>query len=171
MKIKIEDLSEGIHHQQLDGTPESLTLPTDEGTFAKPIHVDVTITKTGGNLVLQTEISTEVTFPCSRCLVDYDEHITCQVDVLYEKTERVLSDTDDVEENDDVEVLGYDTKEIDIGRRMEEALCLAMPLKPLCREACKGLCPLCGKDLNQTTCNCRTDSVDPRWQTLKEMFQ
>ena len=171
MKIKIEDLGEGVHHLQLDETPESLTLPTDEGTFAKPFHVDVTITKTDNSLVLQAEVSTKAIFPCSRCLMEYDQHLTAQVDVLYENSGHTLSDTDDNEEDEDIEILDYDAKEIDIGRRVEEALCLAMPLKPLCHEACKGLCPVCGIDLNHTTCNCRTEFDDPRWQGLKEMFK
>lgn len=171
MTIHIEDLADGVHHLQLDATPESLSLPVDECAFSRPIHLDAVLTKTGNNIVIQAKITTAVTFDCSRCLVAFDESFACQVDVLYEKTDRVLSEMEDIDESEDIEVLDHDAKEIHLGRRIEEAIALAMPLKPLCREDCQGLCPSCGTDLNKSTCNCRKESGDPRWQVLKEMIK
>jgi uncharacterized protein len=44
---------------------------------------------------------------------------------------------------------------------------MAVPMKPLCREDCRGLCPTCGEDLNVTACGCAAEAADPRWEALR----
>ena len=55
------------------------------------------------------------------------------------------------------------------GEAAREQLLLALPLKVTCREDCKGLCPQCGKNLNQERCSCSTEVEDPRWAALKDV--
>jgi uncharacterized protein len=52
---------------------------------------------------------------------------------------------------------------------LREQVLLALPLKAICREDCKGLCPHCGRNLNQELCNCAEASEDPRWSALKDI--
>jgi len=54
---------------------------------------------------------------------------------------------------------------------MREQFYLALPMKPLCREDCKGLCPRCGEDLNVKGCGCVIETADPRWEALKTLKQ
>lgn len=63
----------------------------------------------------------------------------------------------------------YDGKEIDVGEAIREQILLALPPAPLCREDCKGLCPSCGKDLNEGDCGCDRKVQDPRWAALKAL--
>lgn len=56
--------------------------------------------------------------------------------------------------------------EIDLKPVLHDSFTLALPLKPLCSEDCKGLCATCGADLNETVCECKTDAIDPRWAPL-----
>ena len=46
---------------------------------------------------------------------------------------------------------------------------LAVPMKNLCSEDCKGLCPKCGKNLNEGLCNCNEENIDPRWETIQKL--
>ena len=70
-------------------------------------------------------------------------------------------------EEDDLTTAFYENDEIDLGQLMREQFYLALPMKPLCRDDCKGLCPVCGTNLNQGTCDCKRDWEDPRLAALK----
>ncbi len=61
----------------------------------------------------------------------------------------------------------YSGKEIDLTRALREQILLSIPPSPLCSEDCKGLCPTCGKDLNEGECGCDRTVMDPRWAALK----
>lgn len=171
MRIDIHSLAEGVNEFRLDEPADELVLPTDETTFPEPISVVGTLTKTGNNLVLHATMSTNVRLECGRCLASHLERITAEFEVLYQWTDRGVPVKFIREEADEVETIDYDAQQIEIGWRVEEAIHLALPLKPLCREDCRGLCPICGADLNETTCRCRRDVEDPRWLALKAMFK
>lgn len=171
MHIDIQSLVEGTNPFRLDDAPDGLVLSTDEATFPVPVSVVGVLSKTGNNLVLHATMSTIALLECSRCLVSYPERITGEVDVLYQRVERGVPVVFIREQADEMETIGYDAKQVEIGWRIEEVICLALPLKPLCREDCRGLCTICGTDLNESVCDCRQESEDPRWQVLKTMFK
>jgi uncharacterized protein len=72
-------------------------------------------------------------------------------------------------EEDDLTTAYYRDETIDLGELVREQFYLALPMKPLCAEACKGLCPQCGMNLNQGTCDCRLEWQDPRFEALKAL--
>ena len=72
-------------------------------------------------------------------------------------------------EEDDLGVSYYKDETIDLGEVVREQFYLALPMKPLCRETCKGLCPVCGANRNRETCTCETTWVDPRLEALKAL--
>lgn len=74
-------------------------------------------------------------------------------------------------DEDVVTVIRKDQDFIDISNDVREYAMLAIPMKNLCKEDCKGLCPRCGKDLNTEQCSCETEKVDPRWLALKELLK
>ncbi len=63
----------------------------------------------------------------------------------------------------------FEGREIDLGGIVREQILLALPMDALCREDCRGLCPVCGKDLNQAECGCERQPADPRWGALKNV--
>jgi len=91
---------------------------------------------------------------CRRCTAPLVVRETVDVAELYQ---RVLEDPD---------AHGIDNDQIDLLPMVRENLLLAIPLAPLCRPDCPGLCPHCGIELSVATCECRTDSSDPRWAAL-----
>jgi uncharacterized protein len=66
-------------------------------------------------------------------------------------------------------VLYHDGSELDLRGLLREAVILEIPQVLLCRPECKGLCPLCGRDLNEAACSCRTSDADPRWEALRNL--
>ena len=72
-------------------------------------------------------------------------------------------------EEDDLTTAFYEKDQIDLGHLMHEQFVLALPMKPLCDTACKGLCPVCGTNLNTATCDCKPAWEDPRLAALREL--
>jgi uncharacterized protein len=58
---------------------------------------------------------------------------------------------------------------VDISEVMRQAVMLAIPLKPLCKEECRGLCPSCGVNLNEESCDCKNEEPDDRWEGLRNL--
>ncbi len=171
MQIAIEHLAEGLHPVRIEDTPADGFLPDGDGRFASPVRVNGTLTVSENSLVLQADISVVMTFPCGRCLEDVEEHIGGEIATYYEKTGRVIPEGEELTESDDVEILDYSAKTIDLSRRIAELVNLNMPMKTLCSEDCRGLCPACGSNLNEHTCGCSTRQADPRWNTLKSLLK
>ena len=69
--------------------------------------------------------------------------------------------------DDDLNVSFYKDDQIDLGEVMREQFYLALPMKPLCREDCRGLCPVCGVNRNRESCTCQAEWVDPRMDALR----
>ncbi len=171
MQIAIEQLAEGLHPIHLADTPAADFLPVEDCRFASPVKVDGTLTISENSLVLQADITVAMTFSCCRCLEDVEERISGEIATYYEKTDRAIPEGEELTESDDVEVLDYGAKTIDLRRRIAELLNLNIPMKSLCSEDCKGLCSECGRNLNEGDCSCDSQQADPRWHTLKTLLK
>ena len=97
---------------------------------------------------------------CSRCLKGYDYSIDVGFDEKFSKEEQ--------EDEDVYPVINY---EIDLKDLVIDQIILSMPLKMLCNENCKGMCPKCGCNLNDKSCSCDRNIVDPRFAALKDLFK
>ena len=100
---------------------------------------------------------------CARCLKEFESDVTLRVCELYAGPGHEASDDEDVYQVDGLE--------IDLEPMVRDAVTLALPLNPLCREDCKGLCATCGTDLNIGSCDCKEDDFDPRWAALSDLRQ
>jgi len=101
---------------------------------------------------------------CHRCLMQFDYDLDVQLDVLI-----VLDESDEFTPEDDIIKVPPDVQEIDLTDFLQDAIILDFPVKILCRENCQGLCAQCGTNLNQSSCDCEKETVDPRWEKLKEL--
>jgi DUF177 domain-containing protein len=107
--------------------------------------------------------------PCSRCLEPFALPVATEFDLRYEPRARNTGEGEREVQGEDLTTAFYDDDRIDLGQLMREQFYLAMPMKPLCRELCQGLCPVCGTNLNTATCDCRRDWVDPRFAALEAL--
>lgn len=97
---------------------------------------------------------------CARCLTDLGAEIDVELCELFAAPGA---------EQTDEEFYRVTGTDIDLEPMLRDALALALPLNPLCRRDCKGLCPRCGADLNAGMCSCTEDTSDPRWAPLDEL--
>ncbi|MSR07462.1 MAG: DUF177 domain-containing protein [Gemmatimonadetes bacterium] len=108
-------------------------------------------------------LETSVGTTCRRCLTPVVRPVAAKVDVLF---------SEDPESDDQsVYLIPPDTETLDLSPAVREELILAAPDYILCREDCRGLCPRCGKDLNEGPCDCGPEIPDPRWSGLAALKQ
>jgi uncharacterized protein len=118
---------------------------------------------------LRGKLSAQLELQCARCLESVPQEIKREFELLYRP---LGSDAgrDELSVTDAEAEIGYYQGEgILLEDVLREQVLLALPLKVTCREECKGLCPQCGKNLNQEQCSCSVEMEDPRWAALKEV--
>jgi uncharacterized protein len=142
-----------------------------------PSHVEAHLERSGRRVRFQAEGRAEVTAPCSRCLAPTRVTVPLELDLSL-----VPADEDAGEESaevhasdegsegsftqDEVDEERYRGKVIDLDPLVQEQLLLSLPAYPVCQEECKGLCAVCGQNLNEKDCGCDRHVPDPRWAGL-----
>lgn len=118
---------------------------------------------------LNGDLSTRMELACARCLEPVAREVTRRFDLLYRPLgadagpkERTVSATE-------AEVSYYQGEGLLLEDALREQVLLALPLKVVCREDCRGLCPSCGTNLNVQQCSCMAPIADPRWAALQEI--
>jgi uncharacterized protein len=111
---------------------------------------------------------------CARCLAPFRLALEQELDLFFlpQRAEAGDDDEEEVQLSDhEVVVAYYGEDRVDLGEALREQLLLALPLKPLCGEACRGLCPSCGANRNQVACACVVGeaNLDPRWAGLAKL--
>ncbi len=116
---------------------------------------------------LQARLSYRQTLTCTRCLAHVERPVDEELELAIETgaAEPMLGEHELT--TSDLRTLFLDGDELDTIPILMEQLQLNIPMKPLCREDCVGLCPQCGADRNQVPCTCAESDVDPRWQALE----
>ena len=133
----------------------------------------VTLTRTDNGIWVAGRVDITVDHVCSRCLVPFTSSLHIEMDDVFLPVVDVLSGTKLRHEDEadiDADKLGIDDHHVlDLSGALLEYRQAAMPLAPLCRPDCKGLCPECGTDWNESTCACEPH-LDPRWDKLRELL-
>ncbi len=130
--------------------------------FESPFTVKGTVKNIRGVLYLNLDADVSFRTQCARCLESVNVHHTFEVDEVFVRTEH---DTED----EDVTVL--ESGNIDLREVIELAFLGSLPINYLCSEDCKGLCNVCGINLNNQTCSCAEDNIDPRLAVLKQFLK
>ena len=130
--------------------------------LAEPVRVTGAVTVSAGVVQLSARAAFVFHGRCDRCLSTFER----AYDVPLEHT---LVATLEDEENDDYILL--DQYQLDLADLTMADILLELPYKSLCREDCRGLCPMCGKNLNEGLCGCTRQSVDPRLDVLRQLLE
>lgn len=146
---------------EIDGKVDipSIIYNGEEITINGPVPVSGVILNTGENILVEGKFKADLTLKCSRCLESFQYSMESDFD-------EELSNKD--ESNGYVK---FEGEIIDLAEVVERNILLSMPMKVLCSDNCKGLCPHCGNNLNESQCNCTGENVDPRLAVLKNLFK
>lgn len=161
MIIKYTNFSNGVHSFKLSESVKKLNL---EEMFFGDVDLDVKMDKSSHQIVLDCDLIVKCRFDCDRCGIETEKELNnhFQISYLFSK-EKVETD----EYN--LKFLSPEEDKIDLHEDVFEYANLSVPLKKLCSEDCKGLCPRCGKDLNKSKCNCKTEPMNDVWAPLQAL--
>lgn len=161
MFIKLAHLEEGTHIFTEKDNAETVGL--DKEMFAEDVSIKVTVDKRGVNYYLNILSSAVGEFCCDRCLEKFTKEIISESNIIYTEDITLV----DMKDKDELRYIRNEEEDIDISEDIRQLISLSVPLKMLCSEKCKGLCPHCGKNLNFGGCDCKNEIIDPRWEKLK----
>ena len=130
---------------------------------SEPVLAEGNVRNTAGVLVMQGSIATTIHGICDRCASEFHRKVAFPIDV-------VLVTKLESEENEDEWVFPLEGDSADLDDIVRTVFVLNLDSKLLCREDCKGLCPQCGKNLNDGPCGCRKE-LDPRFAALKQLLE
>lgn len=118
---------------------------------------------------LKGRLSTKLELQCARCVEPVQQDVKREFELLYRPL-GADAGRDELSVTDAEAEIGYYQGEgLLLEDVLREQILLALPLKVICRPDCKGLCPQCGKNLNQEQCSCSREVEDPRWAALKDV--
>ena len=131
----------------------------------EPVHVRVEHIR-GKGLLVNAETRIVVAIPCDRCLDDVKREFVLD---CAKHVDVGLSDAELTEELDESNFIdGY---HLDVDKLLSNEILSGWPEKVLCKEDCKGLCPVCGQNLNTKSCDCEDTGLDPRMSVVRDLFK
>jgi uncharacterized protein len=160
--------------KQPNGAPRSYDVVADiQGLDAdiaprSPLQGTVELLRTDQGVLVMAQFQVEVALICAHCL----EPFTWPVSFEFQEDFRPLVDIFSGARlptvlGEDQATLIDEHHVLDLSEVVRQEIILATPPSPLCRAGCAGICPHCGQNLNEDTCDCRESHIDPRWEALR----
>jgi uncharacterized protein len=142
-----------------------------ECEFLAPIKISVRVVRIAGRVEVEGDVQTIVRLPCGRCLKSFATSLNSHFALTY--TPRI-EEVEIISEQDEVELLPeqinriyFQGEQINLQDAVQEQIIMAFPIRALCGETCRGLCPQCGANLNDKDCGCSRRLSDSKFAALK----
>ena len=166
MIIRVAEIpDEGL---QIEGR-EAFPRPFQDPTWTLD-DLALAVEKDGEAVLVTGRLEATVPLHCGRCLESYNVTVEPEVDARFVPNPRGRGEELELGA-DDLETDVYDNGVVDLTALLETETTLALPMKSLCREDCRGICPICGGSRNVTDCRCEVRLADPRWAPLKTLAE
>jgi uncharacterized protein len=166
MKIIVSEIPEEGMELEVN---ESIKVESVE--TVSPLHATLKLSAIGSEVLVNGMLEADVGLLCSRCLNVYTMEVRSGINVVYEPAERINREERCKLSSDELDIGFYKDDSLDTDEVLTEQLLLNIPMKPLCSDDCKGLCPKCGADLNVSGCKCGTAEIDPRLKVLEQLLK
>ena len=169
MRIELANLEEGRGDFAQIFQPGALDLGDERTRISGPVTVTGKLRLRGAELVITGHLDGRVAVECDRCLKHVESSMNA--DFTCEYISGQMYESNNVAEltEEEMTVSVFDGEAIDVDEIVKEQILLSVPTRTLCRQDCKGICPVCGNDKNERDCNCETTEGDPRWAALREL--
>lgn len=161
MIIKYTNFSDGIHYINFEEPAEKLGL---DSIYYGMASIECRMDKSAHQIVLDCDIKLQSKMICDRCNEEYESIITPHFQMGY-----IFSRDSNIEESLNLRYLSPEEDRIDISKDVIEYSELAVPMKRLCSDDCKGLCSMCGINLNVKKCKCKKEIKSDIWEPLQKL--
>ncbi|HEX8846889.1 MAG TPA: DUF177 domain-containing protein [Pyrinomonadaceae bacterium] len=170
MRIELDKLEKSGNSFAHVYEPEEIVLDEERARLTAAPEISGRVTRERGEVRLRGKITAGAEVDCDRCLKSVGVAVETEFDVTYVPERDYESGGAAELQEEDLSLSVFDGQTIDIDELVREQVLLALPARALCKEECKGLCPICGTDRNANPCACDNREVDPRWAGLKTIM-
>lgn len=171
MLLDLSKLRGQREHFERTFQPSAFDPQDDAYRVATPVAVSMDIEKAGpGIFRVQGRATTRLMLECGRCLDEMEVPVDARFELRYVPQAENEGEPEREIAEDDLTTAFYREGSLDVIDMLREQFELALPMKPLCAESCRGLCPECGANLNRTKCGCEPRWTDPRLEPLKALL-
>lgn len=175
MIFRVNDIGDKVRrmssNEPVTNFPSLVELQEEGGCrFLTPLDLEFTAVREYDHIRVDGRVDLDVNLSCSRCLASFDTHVGSSFTIFYTKSSDAVHPDEEVELGEkELASAVYDGDEIDVTGEVAEHVLIELPLKPLCREECKGLCTQCGVDLNSGSCGCKKQTGSLAFSALKNL--
>ncbi|MBP1624678.1 MAG: hypothetical protein H6Q07_2698 [Acidobacteria bacterium] len=167
MFIEIEDLKPEPLHVHHVFPVEEISFSHEDASLDEPVTADFRLSHKDRDLHIHGTVNTAIRFRCSRCNREFSRPFYTRFDLSYLPQPKWTNEKAEIElRYEDMDVAYYDGLTLDVDLMVLEQIELAIPMRFICQEDCKGLCYNCGADLNEGVCLCKNENPDPRLSVL-----
>ena len=162
MKVDVSDILKNSGESLRFSIEEKITETNSDfgvSEFLSPVKAEGTITSFEEVLKVKAEGEVKVRTNCAKCLNSFDLEVFFEVNEDFSTT------------GNEGAAETFTGEIIDLSSVVNQSILMALPMRIVCDDDCKGLCPICGKDLNEEACNCNASTIDPRFESLRSLFK
>lgn len=178
MQIRIDQLIDTELNLEFEEQPESFPvlaemIKSGELDFPAPVKTRLRIFRIGDFIEVEGLFETATRLVCGRCLKEFETQLASEIALTY--TRKNIAMREDLSRNEvelspeDAGLITFRGDKIDLREGLQEQIVMALPVRPLCRDNCKGLCPQCGADLNKGACGCDRTPANNQFSALKKL--
>jgi len=167
MQLDLTRYRQPLSHFERTFQPGDVEQEGDAYRVVAPVHVNLEIHKDKERFRLAGTARTELELLCGRCLEPFRMPFDGSFDLRYLPASDMSNEDEREVAEEDLDTSVYRDDQIDLNELLREQFYLALPMKPLCRDTCAGLCPHCGTNRNTGACQCTITWEDPRLAPLK----
>jgi uncharacterized protein len=169
MRIDIKELDSGPVRIQGEVSPLELGLESTDGKVLQPVSVKAVAEKHGLQIRVRGNLAAALELTCARCLDPVKMDLLPEFDQFYQSNAGSTLTGEIALTKKDTDIAFFNGNYIELVDILREQILLALPMKPVCREECRGLCPHCGGNRNLKDCRCEFTDLDPRLAPLRKI--
>jgi DUF177 domain-containing protein len=171
MLLDLRKLHGQQEHFERTFQPSAFEPQDEDYRVAIPVELSMDIERAGSGIFRVTgRATTRLQLECGRCLDVLEVPVDARFELRYVPQPDTATEGEREISDDDLTTSFYREGTLDVIDMLREQFQLALPMKPLCAESCRGLCPECGANLNRSDCGCKPKWVDPRLAPLQELL-
>ena len=165
MELRKIRFDETFEPGQMDFSGEDL----EQSSPLKVAGVAELLPHTGGEVRIQGRYGVTMQAQCDRCLKQAQFPLEKSFDLFYRPMSVIARDEEVEIDEGEAEVGFYENGGLELEDVLREQILLALPMQRVCSDVCQGICPVCGKNRNETPCDCKIESADDRWGALRKL--
>jgi uncharacterized protein len=171
MEVQLDAITAATAEIKLKVSPAELDLKLDLAALDTDVVYELTTRRVEDEVFLDGILTFVMKYTCARCLEEYTVPYRLPLNLVIQLVQSDSEAEEEEPDNDQFVIFPESKRVFSLDQHLRDLIALEQPMKPLCKSDCLGLCPQCGANLNETKCNCKTESGDPRWEALRKLYE